>query len=146
MDIYILDYHSVHCYLYVSMYLFKIFPVLVIEDASRWCYFGISYLCFCCLFVLALLYFLAPQNAPCSLCIFLTYVMLLLLLSRFSHVQLCVTPWTAAYQFPPSIGFSGQEYWSGVPLPSPGHLPHPRIEPESPTLQADSLSLSHQAV
>ena len=37
----------------------------------------------------------------------------------FSHVQLFATPWTAAYQTPPSMGFSGQEYWSGVPLPSP---------------------------
>ena len=46
-------------------------------------------------------------------------VLLLLLLSRFSRVRLCVTPWTAAYQAPPSMGFSRQEYWSGVPLPSP---------------------------
>ena len=45
--------------------------------------------------------------------------MLLLLLSRFSRVRLLVTPWTAAHQAPPSIGFSRQEYWSGVPLPSP---------------------------
>ena len=44
---------------------------------------------------------------------------MLLLLSHFSHVQLCVTPWTAAHQAPPSMGFSRQEYWSGVPLPSP---------------------------
>ena len=43
----------------------------------------------------------------------------LLLLSHFSHVRLCVTPWTAAYQAPPSMGFSRQEYWSGLPLPSP---------------------------
>ena len=43
--------------------------------------------------------------------------MLLLMLSHFSRVQLCVTPWTAAYQAPPSMGFSRQEYWSGVPLP-----------------------------
>ena len=43
----------------------------------------------------------------------------LLLLSHFSRVQLCVTPWTTAYQAPPSMGFSRQEYWSGVPLPSP---------------------------
>ena len=47
------------------------------------------------------------------------YNRLLLLLSRFSHVQLCATPWTTAYQAPPSMGFSRQEYWSGVPLPSP---------------------------
>ena len=44
--------------------------------------------------------------------------MLLLLLSRFSRVQLCATPQMAAYQAPPSMGFSRQEYWSGVPLPS----------------------------
>ena len=44
--------------------------------------------------------------------------LLLLLLSRFSRVRLLATPWTAAYQAPPSMGFSRQEYWSGVPLPS----------------------------
>ena len=43
----------------------------------------------------------------------------LLLLSHFSHVWLFATPWTAAYQPPPPMGFSRQEYWSGVPLPSP---------------------------
>ena len=47
------------------------------------------------------------------------YYTLLLLLSCFSRVQLLVTPWTAAYQAPLSMGFSRQEYWSGVPLPSP---------------------------
>ena len=47
------------------------------------------------------------------------YTCVLLLLSPFSPVQLCVTPWTAAYQAPPSMGFSRQEYWSGLPLPSP---------------------------
>ena len=47
--------------------------------------------------------------------------MLLLLLSRFSRVQLCVTPWTAAYQAPPSLGFFRQEHWSGLPFPSPMH-------------------------
>ena len=45
---------------------------------------------------------------------------MLLLLSRCSHVQLLVTPWTAAYQAPPSMGFSRKNYWSRVPLPSPG--------------------------
>ena len=44
---------------------------------------------------------------------------LLLLLSHFSHVRLCATPWMAAHQAPPSMGFSRQEYWSGVPLHSP---------------------------
>ena len=45
--------------------------------------------------------------------------MLLLLLSHLSRVRLLATPWTAAYQAPPSVGFSRQQYWSGVPLPSP---------------------------
>ena len=56
-----------------------------------------------------------------------------------SHVQLFATPWTAASQAPPSMGFSRKEYWSGLPFPSPGDLPDPGIEPGSPTLQADSL-------
>ena len=47
--------------------------------------------------------------------------LLLLLLSRFSHVPLCATPWTAAHQAPPSLGFSRQEHWSGLPFPSPMH-------------------------
>ena len=56
-----------------------------------------------------------------------------------SHVQLFATPWTVAYQPSLSIGFSRQEYWSVVPLPSPGHLPDPGIEPRSSALQADAL-------
>ena len=56
-----------------------------------------------------------------------------------SSVWLFVTPWTVAYQAPLSMGFSRQEYWSGLPFPSPGDLPDPGIEPRSPTLQADTL-------
>ena len=56
-----------------------------------------------------------------------------------STVWLFVTPWTIAYQAPPSMGFSRQEYWSGLPFPSPGNLPNPGIEPRSPTLQTDAL-------
>ena len=48
-------------------------------------------------------------------------LLLLLLLSCFSRVQLCVTPETAAHQAPPSLGFSRQEHWSGLPFPSPLH-------------------------
>ena len=47
--------------------------------------------------------------------------LLLLLLSRFSRVQLCATPQMAAHQAPPSLGFSRQEHWSGLPFPSPMH-------------------------
>ena len=50
-----------------------------------------------------------------------TTLLLLLLLSRFSRVRLCATPLTAAYQAPPSLGFSRQEHWSGLPFPSPMH-------------------------
>ena len=60
-------------------------------------------------------------------------------MKSFSRVRLFVTPWTVAYQAPPSMGFSRQEYWGGLPFPSPGDLPDPGIEPRSPTLQADSL-------
>ena len=48
------------------------------------------------------------------------------------------TPWTIAYQAPPSVGFSRQEYWSGLPFPFPGDLPDPEIQPRFPALQADS--------
>ena len=61
-----------------------------------------------------------------------------------SHVRLFVTAWTIACQALPSMGFSRQEYWSGLPFPSPGDLPDPGIEPGSPTLQADPLHLDHQ--
>ena len=56
-----------------------------------------------------------------------------------SCVQLLATPWTVAYQVLPSMGFFRQEYWSGLPFPSPGDLPTPGIKPGSPALQADSL-------
>ena len=56
-----------------------------------------------------------------------------------SCVQLFATPWTVAHQAPPSMEFSRQQYWSGLPFPSPGYLPDPGIEPRSPTLQADTL-------
>ena len=56
-----------------------------------------------------------------------------------SRVRLFVTPWTVAYQAPPSMGFSRQECWSGLPFPSPGDLPDPGIKLGFPTLQADAL-------
>ena len=56
-----------------------------------------------------------------------------------SHVRLLVTPRTVAYQAPLSMGFSRQEYWSGLPFPSPGDLPNPGIKPGSPALQIDAI-------
>ena len=56
-------------------------------------------------------------------------MLLLLLLSRFSHVRLSATPWTAAYQAPASMEFSRQEYWSGVPLPSVASIVSDSVRP-----------------
>ena len=55
-----------------------------------------------------------------------------------SRVQFFVTSWTVARQAPLSMGFSRQEYWSGLPFLPPGDLPEPGIKPESPALQEDS--------
>ena len=50
------------------------------------------------------------------------------------------TPWTVARQVPLSMEFSGQEYWSGLPFPTPGHLPNPEIKLESPALAGKSFT------
>ena len=88
----------------------------------------------------------SPSPKVCSLhlCLFccLTYRVIINIflnsmwseMKLLSHVWLFVTPWTVAYQAPPSMEFSRQEYWSGLPCPSPGDLPNPGIEPGSPTL------------
>ena len=60
-------------------------------------------------------------------------------LSHFSGVQLFATLWTVVHQAPLSMGFSRQEYWSGLPSPSPGELPDPGIEP----LSLISLAFAH---
>jgi len=72
---------------------------------------------------------LVMPSSPLILCgsllllpsVFHNGILLLLLLSHFSRVQLCATPQTAAYQAPQSLGFSRQEQWSGLPFPSPMH-------------------------
>ena len=73
-----------------------------------------------------------------------------LLVRRYIHIpiypyiaqscSLFVTPWTVAHQASPSMGFSRQEYWSGLPFPPPGDLPDPGIKLRSPALQADALT------
>ena len=68
-------------------------------------------------------------------------------LSRFNHVQFFVALWTVTRQASLPMGFSKQEYWSGLPCPPPGDLPDPGIKPRSPVspaLQANSLPLSHR--
>ena len=61
-------------------------------------------------------------------------------MKSLSRVRLFATPWTVAYQALPSVGFSRQEYWIGLPFPSSGDLPNPGIKPRSPALQADALT------
>ena len=60
--------------------------------------------------------------------------------NSLSRVQLFATPWTVAHQAHLSVGFSRQEYWSGLPFLSPGGLPDPGIEPRSPAVQAAALT------
>ena len=60
--------------------------------------------------------------------------------SSRSVVSDSATPWTVAYQAPSPMGFSRQEYWNGLPFPSPGDLPDPGIKPGSPEFQADALT------
>ena len=71
------------------------------------------------------------KNAVTSLCV---------CMKLLSRVRLFATPWTVAFQASPSMGFSRQEYWSGLPFPSPGDLPNPGMEPGSPALEADALT------
>ena len=70
----------------------------------------------------------------------LSYIALKVKVKSLSHVRLSAAPWTVAYQASLSMGFSRQEYWSGLPFPSPGDLPNPGIKPESPALEADALT------
>ena len=96
-----------------------------------------------------------PLCLPLSYCLFsmshklsrkYTYACVLVsVLSHFSHVRLFANLWIVACQAPLSLGFSRQEYWSGLPLPSPGDLPDPGIEPGSPTLEADALTREAQS-
>ena len=84
------------------------------------------------------------DSFPLSVCLgILTFVRLSEVkwseMKSLSPVRLFVSPWTVAHQAPLSMGFSRQEYWSGLPFPSAGYLPDPGIEPRSSALQADTL-------
>ena len=65
---------------------------------------------------------------------FLSLTLKFVEMKLLSRVRFFATPWTVAYQAPWSMGFSRQEYWSGLPFPSPGDLSDPGIEPGSPAL------------
>ena len=84
-----------------------------------------------------LIFFLVDFSEECMCQRYLTCIFSSV--QSLSHVRLFATPRTIAYQAPLSMGFSRQEYWSGLPCPSPRDLPDPGIEPRSPTLWADTL-------
>ena len=80
-----------------------------------------------------------PPLLPCPCTVYHNATARKVKVKSFSRVRLFATPWTVACQAPPPMGFPRQEYWRGLPFPSPGDLPDPGIEPWSSTLQADSL-------
>ena len=72
--------------------------------------------------------------------LFLKELYIYIYMKSLSRVRLFATLWTVAHQAPQSTGFSRQEYWSGLPFPSPEDLPDPGIEPQSPASRADALT------
>ena len=81
---------------------------------------------------------LLPQrHSPCSTMLLLKFLKVKVLIAQSGLTF--ATRWTVAHQTPPSVEFSRQEYWSGLPFPSPEDLPDPGIKYRSPMLQADSL-------
>ena len=66
--------------------------------------------------------------------LFVKTLVMTVVVQLLNLVHLFVTPWTIALQAPLSIGFSRQEYWSGLPFPPPGDLPNPGMKPKSPAL------------
>ena len=80
-----------------------------------------------------------PTSTPFALILCCFFYLEVVKVKSLSHVWLFATPWTVALQAPLSMEFSRQEYWSGLPFPSPGDLPDPEIQPGSPALQADAL-------
>ena len=68
--------------------------------------------------------------------IFVFLSVIAVVIMSLSHVRLFASPWTVVHQAPLSMGFSRQEYWSGLPIPHPGDLPDPPVQPMSPTSPA----------
>ena len=130
--------------------------VISCSRGSSWTRDQTFIFCMCLLHCRQTLYPLSNQGSPvftkttfffiCFLVAFPQFIIpkaqtLFPLLKRYkvkllSRVWLFTTPWTVAYQAPPSMGFSRQEYWSGLSFPSPGDLPDPGIKPRSPAFQA----------
>ena len=99
--------------------------------------------CLCLYYPSATLFFPFPGQLLDVLCVphfFHIKTSRIVKVKSLSHIQLFATPWTVAYQASPSMGFSRQEYWSGLPFSSPGYLPNPGIKPWSPALEAGTLT------
>ena len=115
---------------------------------SRFIEFITSFFLICVHFFLSFFLFFVPVILRCcGSGSGKTFLSLRKKVKSLSCVWLFAAPWTVAHQTPPSMEFSRQEYWSGLPFPSPGDLPDPGIEPGSPATQADAqmlYRLSHQ--
>ena len=126
------------CFLLWIYVLLSLYKVLKYFYSLFLAFYWISQLIFVPLFLLMV------ETSISLLVITSTFKLLLYgWVKSLSHVWLFATLWSVAYQAPLSMGFSRQEYWSGLPLPFPGNLPDPGIEPTSPALQVDSSPLSH---
>ena len=137
--------------------LFSFLPLLVFSLVIWWLSLlymvAFSFLCVCLLYFFGL-YFLWGFNkviyihthTHTYIYIYISYVYVYMNnwgVSR-SVMSDSTTPCTVAHQAPPSMEFSRQEYWSGLPFPSPGDLPNPRIAAGFPALQADTVLVSQQ--
>ena len=113
-----------------------LFPTSCFHFSWRWCLKWV----FWPFWRVTQLSWVSPMYMLVTYLIFSFSSILKVKVKSLSRVRLFETPGTVAYQAPPSMGFSRQEYWSGLPFPSPGDLPYPGIEPRSPALQADALT------
>ena len=129
-----------HVYARVCWYVFYISVLSILGSQNSLCKFQLNRMHLCRSTKIQLIN--SGQNAG-GLFLKLNYPRALFIKSQkvksLSRVQLFVAPWTVAYQAPLSMGLSMQEYWSGLPFPSPGDLPDPRIEPRSPALKTHAL-------
>ena len=122
------SFHSFCSFLFSIIFLLCLYSFYLIFIPLPFSFFWPSKKCF-----FLLLFLISPFFLLCFSLLSESAV------KSLSRVRVFATPWTVAYKAPLSMGFSRQEYWSGLPFPSPGDLPNPGIEPGSPSLQADAL-------
>ena len=114
---YICIYIYIHTHIYVYTYIYTHIYVYTYIYTHIYVYTYVYIHTYVCIYVLFQI--LLPYKLLCCLCV-------------ISCVQLFATPWTVAHQAPLSMGFSRQEYWSGLPFPAPGDLSDSGIKPGSP--------------